>query len=418
MALTKCNECGKDVSDKALVCPHCGNPISTDLFSTEEAPPTPLVLESLKENKEKGSFKKTIRPIIIIVCLLGLLTILFFYYIEIIGKYVYPLINKGANGNQLTISLKQSTPTPTDSSTVQINADGKKTYPVQYNNLWGHEFYTSKIDQTGNIDIGSAPKQTIAKLLNSLGYPQRLTKNLVFVNADPTIIKPGDQLEIPWAVGSSARLDLKPQVGTYQDVYGGAVIALNNLSGYNQATLTHELGHIIGAQLTDEEWQQYYKLRNIPSATPRRNTSDWNLSPFEDFAEVYKATYKTSIIGSSEYSMENNNWAIRTKYGFFVSSYESANLFSSCYSIEQGILDDLIKAWWENTSSNSQIGYMMPTDVMNKLQDQASADPKVQSCRKNNTEQSLLGGPMFVSQAGPATQQFIKNVVARLNSSM
>ena len=27
MALVKCSECGKEISDKALSCPHCGNPI-------------------------------------------------------------------------------------------------------------------------------------------------------------------------------------------------------------------------------------------------------------------------------------------------------------------------------------------------------------------------------------------------------
>ena len=27
MALVKCSECGKEISDKALTCPHCGNPI-------------------------------------------------------------------------------------------------------------------------------------------------------------------------------------------------------------------------------------------------------------------------------------------------------------------------------------------------------------------------------------------------------
>lgn len=28
MALIKCNECGKSVSDKAKICPNCGNPIN------------------------------------------------------------------------------------------------------------------------------------------------------------------------------------------------------------------------------------------------------------------------------------------------------------------------------------------------------------------------------------------------------
>ena len=30
MALIKCPECGKDVSDKAKSCPNCGNPISNN----------------------------------------------------------------------------------------------------------------------------------------------------------------------------------------------------------------------------------------------------------------------------------------------------------------------------------------------------------------------------------------------------
>lgn len=28
MALIKCNECGKEISDQATTCPHCGNPVS------------------------------------------------------------------------------------------------------------------------------------------------------------------------------------------------------------------------------------------------------------------------------------------------------------------------------------------------------------------------------------------------------
>ncbi|MCH7905614.1 MAG: zinc-ribbon domain-containing protein [Armatimonadetes bacterium] len=29
MALIKCKECGREVSDNAASCPHCGNPIKT-----------------------------------------------------------------------------------------------------------------------------------------------------------------------------------------------------------------------------------------------------------------------------------------------------------------------------------------------------------------------------------------------------
>lgn len=32
MALIKCSECGRDVSDKASSCPHCGNPLTPKIF--------------------------------------------------------------------------------------------------------------------------------------------------------------------------------------------------------------------------------------------------------------------------------------------------------------------------------------------------------------------------------------------------
>ncbi len=32
MALIKCSECGKEVSDKARTCPYCGNPIDTNVY--------------------------------------------------------------------------------------------------------------------------------------------------------------------------------------------------------------------------------------------------------------------------------------------------------------------------------------------------------------------------------------------------
>lgn len=35
MALIKCSECGKQVSDKAQACPNCGAPISTGLHCPE-----------------------------------------------------------------------------------------------------------------------------------------------------------------------------------------------------------------------------------------------------------------------------------------------------------------------------------------------------------------------------------------------
>lgn len=35
MALVKCSECQKEISDKAESCPHCGNPINTNSQKVE-----------------------------------------------------------------------------------------------------------------------------------------------------------------------------------------------------------------------------------------------------------------------------------------------------------------------------------------------------------------------------------------------
>ena len=35
MALIKCSECGQSVSDKASICPHCGNPLTPKVFCDE-----------------------------------------------------------------------------------------------------------------------------------------------------------------------------------------------------------------------------------------------------------------------------------------------------------------------------------------------------------------------------------------------
>lgn len=37
MALIKCSECGKEISDKAINCVHCGNPIKIKILMKEKS---------------------------------------------------------------------------------------------------------------------------------------------------------------------------------------------------------------------------------------------------------------------------------------------------------------------------------------------------------------------------------------------
>ena len=46
MALIKCSECGKEISDKAKVCPNCGNPLEENVIKVFFEKPKNLVVRS------------------------------------------------------------------------------------------------------------------------------------------------------------------------------------------------------------------------------------------------------------------------------------------------------------------------------------------------------------------------------------
>jgi hypothetical protein len=310
MALIKCSECNQNVSDKARSCPHCGNPINVNLILHTD---TPTTVVNINESKIKPySLKKALRDFIIGGVIFSIIAIIFFAFSPELIQTTQKFIPNFSQDISQIVDSELPKPPETDPFAVQTNSDGSKIYPVQHNNLWGHEFYTAKIDQSGSIDIGSEPKQSIAKLFNSIDFPPALSKNLIIALIDPTMVKPNDRLNIPWAPGELS-IELQPEYGTYQDVWGGSVIALNNLTGFDRIVLMHEFGHLIGNRLTDEEWQEYYKLRAIPSNTPR-SSDNWALSPQEDFAEVYKAVYKSAVVAV----WEERGWSIQTNFGILM----------------------------------------------------------------------------------------------------
>jgi len=61
MSLIKCSECGKDVSDKASLCPFCGNPINS----------TPVLIE---KTCKKWKLLKLIAWIVILFSFFGFMT--------------------------------------------------------------------------------------------------------------------------------------------------------------------------------------------------------------------------------------------------------------------------------------------------------------------------------------------------------
>ena len=75
MALIKCKECGKEISDQATNCPNCGCPINDDTITKE-----------VKASKKVAIF---IIVILVIVCIIGFI---FGYFIP---SHTYPTLKDG-----------------------------------------------------------------------------------------------------------------------------------------------------------------------------------------------------------------------------------------------------------------------------------------------------------------------------------
>lgn len=64
MALIKCPECGKEISDKAAACIHCGCPMQPTVYRTEQSPPPASVTA---ETVTQGKSKRIIAAILVAI---------------------------------------------------------------------------------------------------------------------------------------------------------------------------------------------------------------------------------------------------------------------------------------------------------------------------------------------------------------
>lgn len=99
MAMIKCPNCGKEISDKAVSCPACGEPIeitlSTDVSSESNAKEQSSGIETTSINPPKGK-AKIIIPIVAVLLIAGL-TVCYIFVINPMMKYsnASKLFNEG-----------------------------------------------------------------------------------------------------------------------------------------------------------------------------------------------------------------------------------------------------------------------------------------------------------------------------------
>jgi len=265
----------------------------------------------------------------------------------------------------------------------------------------GYDFYLGQIEESGVNDINDDLKNQITQVVYQTHFPESLLKktpiiilNNLALTGNQFIRVDGTFLRVP-----IFKADFLSEGGLYSlfPAANEAVIFINKstlTSGLLNDVLAHELGHAVGNTLTDSQWMTFYQLRNIPPNTPRDDTN-WNLSPQEDFAEVYRNVF--------------TGGDVRTFYGLLTPTmgYDMA-----CDKVYQPALD----VYMPKNDPNNPSTWFMPSGSDYALADaKATADPKVQACRRqvlSNPSKWQFGMPPYKATVGPKTKQFIETVVA------
>jgi len=261
-------------------------------------------------------------------------------------------------------------------STQKINksivSDTKKISVQKVTNL-GYAFYLGEIESDNKTNITDDLKNQITKIVYTANFSKKILEDLPIIIVNNLALVENQYISLP--KGNANVPELKADFlneGGFYAVYnnGLKIIYINKatLSGNKlNEVLTHELGHAIGNTLTDEQWQEFYKLRGISTDTPRV-TSNWYLSPEEDFAEVYKNIF-TGI-------------DIRTYYGT-LTSYLGIELLGSCGDIYRSVFDSYLpktspEDWSQNFITNKQVNLDYGV-----VEAKANSDPQVQACRRD-----------------------------------
>lgn len=285
----------------------------------------------------------------------------------------------------------------------------------------GYTFYLGAIDNPSSSPINDDLKNQITNIINTAHFPQSFLNNLSIIMVNSLAATPLMYIETPngWIKVDNFSPAFLSEGGVFTNYYGLSAIILlnkpavsdpNNLKGI----LTHELGHNIEMQMTDADWGEYYKLRSIPSKTPRNGTA-WKSSPMEDFAEVYK-----NILTGSP---------INTNYGFLEPVMDPVFEISGvCGKLIMKKTDQFFQDYLKknniDSGSMAYFNFVMSkqsTDVQKEGEAVARQSIELQNCRhdvmlhpEKYTDEWRYGAP-YTSTVTDATRGFVQKIINRLH---
>lgn len=290
-------------------------------------------------------------------------------------------------------------------ATTKPDVESSEQLPLEKVTNLGYTFYIGQIDSKNAPAISDSTKIEITKIAYTAKLPARVLEKtpIIFINSlalnnQQHVLINGNRLIV-----SDFGPSFLYEGGVYRTYSNGQSIIFINKDLLQEMslkeTLTHEFGHAVRKELTDTEWTKFRELRNITPDIDAKNL--WNLSPEEDFAEVYKNTF----IGSS----------VRTFYGFI----EGNDLMvQKCSKIYQEVYQN----YTPKADPSNPMGWLTTKVNYEEIGSKVDTDPRLQECRRNaliNPTEYLDKNYMYSdykSTVGPQTKEFINSVMNRINS--
>lgn len=239
MALIKCPECGKEISDKAAACPNCGHPIATENQNGKSQPPAPEPrIYAPQEKNPKKPLRKGDKVLIFIIALAC---------ISIIIGVIIAVTDNDDNSSSLASNNNSEKVTTKEGSVTSDEESTGREYisDDQISELFSapKEFKGKYVKITGKIFTTPETKDNVTALQinhNTTDYSQNFivkieNSTVTYNNGDYVIVDGkikgtykgtnlmGASLEVPLIEAD------KVEVSTYMDI----VVPTKNEVSYN-----------------------------------------------------------------------------------------------------------------------------------------------------------------------------------------
>lgn len=257
MALLKCNECGKEISDKATTCPNCGCPITTEKEEVikdfnEENSKTQVIKEKKKKEKVKKPFYKKGWFIILVIIIL-------FSAISSIKNNKVEEINWNSD-----IELSNMLPEPkSKKADISINSDSYMSVYIHKTTKEDYKEYLSECENKG-YNLEADKSTTYYYAYNSEGYKLSLSYDENNSKMNISLDAPMEMNNIQWPTSELAQLLPIPKstVGNIStDTSNRLYVYIGNTSLEDYNTYVNECSQK-GFSVDYDKGEKYYNAKD------------------------------------------------------------------------------------------------------------------------------------------------------------